>query len=98
MISVSKKLSATALTRTTASPGAARGGSMSVSLRAVGGPKCVQRTAFIRLIHGAKAVAIGPDASEPNFIITKIANWESGAHSWPVGPQRLSCFGASGIG
>src|SRR5580693_509657 len=61
MISVSKKLSAAALTRTTASPAAAFGGGMSASSSSLGGPKWVQRMAFMRFhyhIGGAVRAAL----------------------------------------
>src|SRR5580693_3925588 len=47
MISVSKKFSAAALTRTTASPGPACGSAMSASSSSSAVPKWVQRTAFM---------------------------------------------------
>src|SRR5262249_6621451 len=48
MIRVSKKLSATALTRTTASAAPGLGGATSASVSASGGPKWVHKTAFMR--------------------------------------------------
>src|ERR1700691_5423963 len=74
MISVSKKLSAAALTRTTASPAAAFGGGMSASSSSLGGPKWVQRTAFMRchLSHSGP----GPDRpSGPRFDGLLVRNW-----------------------
>src|SRR5205807_3473109 len=68
MIRVSKKLSATAFTATTASPGPARGGSISSSLSASGGPKWVQRTAFMRLL-----LLEGPRQSSEASINMKVA-------------------------
>src|SRR5262252_5907551 len=72
MSSVSKKLSATALTRTSASPGPARGASTSASCSALGGPKCVQRTAFIRLIQFCCV-----PLRSALLITTKTADWKS---------------------
>src|SRR5437588_12119018 len=81
IIRVSKKLSATALTATTASPGPARGGSISSSLSASGGPKWVQRTAFMRQsLLAEKPAAIGRSFINVKAALGKHAAERVGLH------------------